>query len=103
MPQFSGDEFIFLQPASGSPIALQTSAAAPEGLSLQPGGCEIGFEVEDVDAVLNAWTELGVPGLSGIIDIGVGRMFRAQDPDGRIINVYSLYPQVRETGSAQEM
>ncbi len=84
-------------------MALQSAGDAPAGMNLQPGGCELGFEVADVDAVLKAWTELGVPGLSEIIDIGVGRMFRAQDPDERIINVYTLYPQVRETRSTQEI
>jgi predicted enzyme related to lactoylglutathione lyase len=103
VPQLSSDEFVFLQLAGGSPIALQSTAAAPEGMNPQPGGCELGFEVDDVDAILTAWTEQGVPGLSEIIDMGAGRMFRAQDPDGRIINVYTLYPQVREFRSGQGM
>lgn len=103
VPQLSSDEFVFFQLAGGSPIALQTTAAAPEGMNIQPGGCELGFEVDDVDAVLNAWTEQGVLGLSEIIDMGASRMFRAQDPDRRIINVYTLYPQVREFRSSQGM
>jgi catechol 2,3-dioxygenase-like lactoylglutathione lyase family enzyme len=103
VPRLSNDEFVFLQLAGGSPIALQSTAAAPEGMQTQPGGCELGFEVDDVDAVLNAWTEQGVPGLTEIIDMGAGRMFRAQDPDGRIINVYTLYTQVREFRSSQGM
>jgi predicted enzyme related to lactoylglutathione lyase len=96
VPQLSGDEFVFLQPAGGSPIALQRTSAAPEGMRPEPGGYELGFEVDDVDAVLTSWTEHGVPGLTAIVDMGAGRMFRAQDPDGRIINVYTLYPQVRD-------
>jgi len=48
-----------------------------------------------------------MPELTEIIDMGAdmgaGRMFRAQDPDGRIINVYTLYPQVREFRSGQGM
>jgi catechol 2,3-dioxygenase-like lactoylglutathione lyase family enzyme len=103
VPRLSNDEFVFLQLAGGSPIALQSTAAAPEGMNSQPGGCELGYEVDDVDAIRAAWTELGVPGLTEMIDMGAGRMFRAQDPDGRIINVYTLYPQVREFRSSQGM
>lgn len=103
VPPLSSDEFVFLQPAGGSPIALQGASAAPEGMRLDPGGCELSFEVDDVDAVHATWTEQGVPGLTAIIDMGAGRMFRAQDPDGRIVNVYTLYPQVREFRSGQGM
>jgi len=42
VPQLSNDEFVFFQLAGGSPIALQTTAAAPEGMNIQPGGCELG-------------------------------------------------------------
>jgi catechol 2,3-dioxygenase-like lactoylglutathione lyase family enzyme len=103
VPRLSSDEFVFLQLAGGSPMALQPATAAPEGMRTEPGGCELGFEVDDVDTVYNAWKAREIPLVSEIVDMGAGRMFRLRDPDGRIINVYTLYPQVRAFRSAHGM
>src|SRR6266852_986974 len=55
-----------------------------------------GFEVEDADAVYQQWKAKSVEILGEVIDMGAGRMFTAKDPEGHYIQVFHLYPQVRE-------
>lgn len=94
--QLSGPAFVFLAPASGTPIAIRDARELPEGTPTDPGSTEIGLMVDDVDAAYNDWKARGLPVRSEIVDMGAGRMFAAQDPDGHRLSVYTLYQGVRD-------
>ncbi len=93
--QLSGDNFVFLQPASGTAIALQDMSALPAGMQAQPGGIELNLEVDDVDAAYREWKEKGVEIVSDVADMGAGRFFQARDTEGYILSVYQLYDMVK--------
>ena len=95
LPAFSGPGFVFLQPTEGTPIALQDTASLPPGVPAQPGGFELNFEVEDLDLAFQEWKAKGVEVLSEVADMGAGRFFRAKDPEGHVLSVYQMYPQVK--------
>lgn len=95
IPEFSSPSFVFLQPREGTPIALQDVAALPPGVPAQPGGFELNLEVEDVDAAWQEWKAKGVEVLTEVTDMGAGRFFRAKDPEGHVLSVFQLYPQVK--------
>ena len=95
IPAFSSPSFVFLQPSEGTPIALQEVAALPPGVPAQPGGFELNLEVEDVDAAWQEWKAKGVEVLTEVADMGAGRWFRAKGPEGQLLSVFQLYPQVK--------
>jgi len=41
--------------------------------------------------------------LGEVTDMGAGRTFTAKDPEGHYIQVFHLYPQVREMQNQMEM
>jgi predicted enzyme related to lactoylglutathione lyase len=92
---FSSPTFAYLQPTEGTPIALQDLASLPPGVPAQPGGFELNLEVEDVDAAQQEWKAKGIEVLTEVMDMGAGRFFRAKDPEGHVLSVYQLYPQVK--------
>ena len=95
--EFSGDEFVLLRSASGgTSIALQDASKETYGVPLAHGGIIVGFEVEDADAVYQEWKAKSVEIIGEVIDMGAGRTFTAKDPEGHYIQVFHLYPQVRE-------
>jgi predicted enzyme related to lactoylglutathione lyase len=97
VPQFSSDEFVMLRsPSGGTNIALQGATEEAYGVPLAHGGIIPSFEVEDADAVYQQWKEKSIEIVGEVIDIGAGRSFTAKDPEGHYIQVYHLYPQVRE-------
>lgn len=91
----SGPSFAFLQPAEGTPIALQEVTALPPGVPAQQGGFEINLEVDDLDTALQEWKSKGAEVVAEIADMGAGRWFGVKDPDGYMVAVYQLYPQVK--------
>lgn len=93
--ELSGPGFVFLQPVEGTAIALQDVATLPPGVSAQWGGFEVNLEVEDVEQALQEWKAKGVEVLMEVTDMGAGRFFRAKDPEGHVLSVYQLYPQVK--------
>ena len=95
LADFSSDTFVLLRPVSGTQIALQPLSALPPGTSAQPGGFEINLEVEDVDAAYQEWKAKGVEVLTEVADMGAGRWFRAKGPEGQVLSVYQLYPQMK--------
>ncbi len=80
----------------GTSLALQDATKETYGVRLAHGGIIPGFEVEDADAVYQQWKAKSVEILGEVIDMGAGRMFTAKDPEGHYIQVYHLYPQIRE-------
>ena len=91
----SGPTFVFLQSAGGTPIALQDMTTLPQDVAPQPGGFEINLEVDDVKAAYQEWQAKSAELLTEVSDMGAGLYFRARDPEGHIISVYELYPQVK--------
>jgi predicted enzyme related to lactoylglutathione lyase len=95
--QFSSDEFVMLRSRNGGTlIALQDATKETYGVPLAHGGIIPGFEVEDADAVYQQWKSKSVEIVGEIIDIGAGHSFTAKDPEGHYIQVFHLYPQVRD-------
>jgi predicted enzyme related to lactoylglutathione lyase len=82
--------------SGGTSLALQDATKETYGVPLAHGGIIAGFEVEDADAVYQQWKAKSVEILGEVIDIGAGRMFTAKDPEGHYIQVFHLYPQVRD-------
>jgi predicted enzyme related to lactoylglutathione lyase len=92
-PQMSSETFILVSPAEGPPISLQPASDMPAGVGSAPGPLVMGLVVEDVDATFQDLKGKGVEILTDISDIGVGRSFRANDPDGNVLEIYQFYPQ----------
>ena len=95
VPQFTGEGFVFLKPATGTPLALQDISMLPPGAGAQPGGCCLGFAFDDLDAVYRSWRASGGGVVSGIGDMGAGRVFYARDPEGNALAIAQLHPGVR--------
>jgi predicted enzyme related to lactoylglutathione lyase len=97
VPQFSSDEFVMLRSRKGGTlIALQDATKETYGVPLAHGGIIPGFEVEDADATYQQWKAKSVELVGEVIDIGAGHSFTAKDPEGHYIQVFHLYPQVRD-------
>lgn len=90
-PQFSNESFALGQLAGGPNLALRSHDQLPAGTPATPGGVEINFEVEDIQAAWQDWKAKEVKGLTDITDMGAGLNFSAKDPDGHALNVYQLY------------
>ncbi|HEX8035342.1 MAG TPA: VOC family protein [Ktedonobacterales bacterium] len=95
VPQFSSDTFIFLRSDGGTPIALQDATAVPEGRAAEAGSVEIGFDVDDVEAIWRDWKAKGLDVLTEITDNGAGRLFLARDPEGHYLTISQLHDPVR--------
>lgn len=95
VPQFSSDTFIFLRSGGGTPIALQDATALPKERPREAGGVEIGFDVDDVEAVWHDWKAKGIDVLTDITDNGAGRLFLARDPEGHYLTISQLHDPVR--------
>lgn len=97
VPEFSSDEFVLLRSHDGGTnIALQATTGETYGVPLAHGGIIPGFVVDDADATYQQWKAKSVEIIGDVIDMGAGRSFTAKDPEGHYIQVYHLYPQVRE-------
>ena len=103
VPEFSSDDFAFMRPANGTPVALVTRGMLPPGVPPQPGGVQLSLEVADVDAAYEALTAHGVDVVSEITDMGAGRNFLVRDPGGHVLNVYAMYAQPRSIRAEQGM
>ncbi|MDQ6693449.1 MAG: VOC family protein [Chloroflexota bacterium] len=88
--QSDDSTFVFLPMKGECALLLQAARTADAGISTAPGGVEVGFEVDDVDATWEAWKGSGVKMLNEPHDKPFGRTFNATDPDGHLLNVYKL-------------
>src|SRR2546425_6382927 len=68
----------------------------PRKRPMAHGGIIPGFEVEDADAIYQQWKAKSVEILGEVTDMGAGRTFTAKDPEGHYIQVFHLYPQMRD-------
>src|SRR3989454_2877515 len=95
--EFSSDEFVMLRSRTGgTSLALQDATKETYGVPLAHGGIIPGFEVEDADAIYQQWKAKSVEILGEVTDMGAGRTFTAKDPEGHYIQVFHLYPGVRD-------
>src|SRR5437879_6514073 len=78
--QQSGPQFTMLVP-EGSRLALQDIASLPAGQAKEPGGVEIGLNLDHVDAVWQRWKKAGVKMVTEPETRPFGRYFLAKDPD----------------------
>lgn len=88
--EMSSAGFVALRPAGGSLVTLQDVETLGPGAPKQPGGCELGLEVADVDAVWRDWRAKGVELLTDPLDLPFGRTFLARAPEGHLLRVYRL-------------
>jgi lactoylglutathione lyase len=84
----SGPEFVMLRPSEGSLLALEDAKISPNGKALAGRGAEIGFMVDNTDAVWKRWKERGVEMVTEVEDKPFGRTFTAKDPDGYCLTPY---------------
>ncbi len=87
----SSPTFVTLRPSAGrAMVALQDKSASrlPPGKERGPGGVELSFEVEDVDATWRLWKERGVDLVTDPMDLPFGRYFMARDPEGYYLSAY---------------
>jgi catechol 2,3-dioxygenase-like lactoylglutathione lyase family enzyme len=101
-PQMSSDTFILLDLPGGPPISLQPMGDLPAGVGAEPGAFTLGLLVDDVNATYQDLQDKGVELLTEVYDIGVGRSFRAKDPDGQVLEIYQFYPQFAEQPAQAE-
>ena len=57
---------------------------------------QLGFVVEDADAVYRDWQSKSVELRTEVVDMGQGRTFGAKDPAGNYIQIYHVYRQTQE-------
>lgn len=88
--EISSATFVTLHPSDGSLIGLQDKGAArlPPKDEDRPGGIELSFAADDVDATWQRWKDQGVEMLTEPMDLPFGRYFMAKDPDGYYLSVY---------------
>lgn len=89
--EFSNESFALGELAGGPTLALRSLDQLPTGTPATPGGVEVNFEVEDIQAAWQDWKAKNVAGLTEVTDMGAGLNFAARDPDGHALNVYQLY------------
>lgn len=87
----SSDIFATLRPSGGGAvIGLQDnkSSQLPPARETHPGGVELSFEVEDVDATHKQWKANGVEIISEPADLPFGRYMLAKDPEGHYLSAF---------------
>jgi predicted enzyme related to lactoylglutathione lyase len=86
----SDNNFMMLRPQQGPLLALESVAILPPGHVKEAGSGELGFEVENVDAIYEAWRNAGVTIVKAPEDHPFGREFLAKDPEGNYVSVFKL-------------
>ena len=86
VPHLSDDHFVTVQPQNSTQIGITAEPGIVNGQS----STEIGFEVDDVDALYREFQSQNIPLLSAPQDFPFGRAFDVQDPDGNKLSLYKL-------------
>ena len=73
---------------------MQDANKETYGVPVARGGIIPGFTIEGADAIHGDWRSKSVEILGEACDMGAGRMFPAQDPDGNYIQVQNLQKQM---------
>ena len=82
---------VFVLP-SGLKLGLWKKGGV-EPAANQPGGFELGFQVDnmaEVDRLAADWTARGITLIQPLVDMDFGRTFTAIDPDGHRLRVLCL-------------
>ncbi len=88
--QQSSPNFTMLRPKQGPLLALESVDSLPVGHAKEPGAMELGFAVENVDAIFEQWRADGVAIVSAPENHPFGREFLAKDPEGNYVSVFTL-------------
>ena len=88
-PAESSPGFALFPLEPGGALGLWTRAGASPAPAA-PGGVELVFPAEDVDAAYVDWAARGIAILQAPEDAEFGRNFVAADPDGHRLRVMSL-------------
>lgn len=86
----SSPTFATVRTDAGAMVGLQDATASrlPAGREEQPGGVELSFEVEDVDATWQRWQAAGVDMVTEPMDLPFGRYYMAKDMEGHYLSAY---------------
>jgi catechol 2,3-dioxygenase-like lactoylglutathione lyase family enzyme len=93
LPDYASEWFAMLDLPGGPPLALfDVAQGLPAGVSAAPGGFELDFEVDDIEAIYQDWRGKGVELATEIFSSPVGnmRLFYAKDPDGHPLAIYQM-------------
>lgn len=71
-------------------LGLWSPRTAEPATSVIPGGSEVCFEDDHLDAIYNQWLNLGVKIIQPPTEMDFGRTFTGLDPDGHRLRVYRL-------------
>lgn len=85
--QVSTPDFTMLEP-EGSQLGLQDIKTLPAGQAKEPGGVEVAFKLDGVDAIWQRWKKAGAEIVSDPATMPFGRYFVAKDPEGHYVSVY---------------
>jgi predicted enzyme related to lactoylglutathione lyase len=84
----SDAKFVILHPSEGPLLALEDISISPVGKASAGRSAEIGFVVDNADAVWKQWKDRGVEMVTEIENKPFGRTFTAKDPDGYFLTPY---------------
>ena len=87
----SSDDFATVRPSNGGAMVGLQSKQSSKPLPAHeqhPGGVELSFEVEDVDATCKSWKEKGVEIINEPMDLPFGRYMLAKDPEGHYLSAF---------------
>jgi predicted enzyme related to lactoylglutathione lyase len=88
-PAESSPNFTMFPLSSGIGLGLWVRHAVEPAVSAGPGGAEVVFTAEDIDAVHREWASRGLRIAQPPTDMEFGRTFVALDPDGRRLRVFA--------------
>lgn len=88
-PRSAPPGFIQLWADDAGTLTLSLQQREASSAEARPGGCELGFEVEDLDAARAALEAAGATDLAAR-RMGWGEAIDARDPDGHALTLYRL-------------
>ncbi|GLF93010.1 VOC family protein [Streptomyces yaizuensis] len=104
VPPFTSPEgdFVWLRSEErGSSIIVQDVATRADkptqaDIPVASGGLMLGFAVDDAEAAHRTALEGGYEIRTPVVDMGFGRTFGVKDPEGNYLQLFDVYPQVKE-------
>ncbi|WP_158805188.1 VOC family protein [Acidisoma sp. L85] len=88
-PAESSPNFVMFPLSGGMGLGLWARHAVEPAVLAGPGGAEVVFAAEDIDAVHRDWSSRGLRIAQPPTDMDFGRTFVALDPDGHRLRVFA--------------
>lgn len=88
-PRSAPPGFIQLWADDAGTLTLSLQQRGASSAAAQPGGCELGFEVDDLEAARAALEAAGAGAVTPQ-RMGWGEAIDARDPDGHALTIYRL-------------